>query len=69
MGRSVSVVASFAVLAVVAYLLLRIGELSATGHAPNSLTINAFLFLMGLSGLLRVLSPTSFRTRRLRFHL
>jgi hypothetical protein len=69
MGRSVSVVVSFTVLAVCAYLLLRLGELSATGHAPNSLTINAFLFLMGLSGLLKVLSPASLRFRRMRLHL
>jgi len=69
MGRSVSVMVTFVVLAAAAYLLLRLGELAATGSAPNSLTINAFLFLVGLSGLLRVLSPAPLRTHRMRFHL
>lgn len=69
MGRSVVVAVSFALFVTVAYLMLRLGELSATGSAPNSLTINAFLFLVGLGGLLRVLSPTSFRRYRTRFHL
>lgn len=49
-----------------AYVLLRLGEFITTGLRPDSLTINAFLFLMGLGGALTLLSPTP-RSRRLRW--
>lgn len=49
-----------------AYVLLRLGEFIATGLGPDSLTINAFLFLMGLGGAVVLLSPTP-RSRRLRW--
>jgi hypothetical protein len=49
---------------VVSYSLLRIGEYVTTGLTPDSLTINAFLFLMGLGSALTLLSPIHNRHHR-----
>ena len=60
--------AKFLLAVAVAYGLLRVGEFVATGFSPDSLTINAFLFLTGLSGLIVLLSPPASSQRyRLRF--
>lgn len=42
----------------VAYYCLAVGEFVSTGTAPNKLSINAFLFLVGLGGLFVLLSPS-----------
>ena len=68
MIRSVMLGTSFLIVSATAYVLLTVGEFVATGCAPNSLTINAFLFLTGLSGLIVLLSPPASSQRyRLRF--
>lgn len=46
----------YVILAGAAFLLMRTGEYVA-GGAPESLSINAFLFLVGLSVALLLLSP------------
>jgi len=65
MAKGVSVGLLFVLASLAAYVLLKVGEFIATGLNPDSLTINAFLFLMGLSGALTLLSPT-FTSRRVR---
>ena len=65
MARGVVLAGLYVLAGWAAYLLLGLGEYVATGLKPNSLTINAFLFLVGLSGALTLLSPT--HTSR-RFH-
>ncbi|MCB1215774.1 hypothetical protein KDL44_00155 [bacterium] len=41
-----------------AYVCLAVGEFASSGSAPNKLSINAFLFLVGLGGLFVLLSPS-----------
>lgn len=53
-GARVSAI--YVILAGAAFLLMRTGEYVA-GGAPESLSINAFLFLVGLSVALLLLSP------------
>jgi hypothetical protein len=53
-------------LAALAFMLMRMGEKSAAVGAPSVLTINAFLFLVGLSGALALLSPPSHSRYRVR---
>jgi hypothetical protein len=65
MARGVSAGMLFIAACLAAYVLLKLGEFITTGLGPNSLTINAFLFLMGLGGALTLLSPT-FDSRRVR---
>lgn len=55
--KSVMAGAMILVSGLVAYVLLGLDAYVATGLGPNLLTINAFLFLMGLSGALSLLSP------------
>jgi hypothetical protein len=43
--------------ACMAYICLAVGEFASSGSAPNKLSINAFLFLVGLGGLYVLLSP------------
>jgi len=57
MLRSVISGALILIAGLVAYVLLWVETYVATGSEPNLLTINAFLFLMGLSGALSLLSP------------
>ena len=57
MLRSVISGALICVSGLVAYILLRLDAYVATGSGPDLLTINAFLFLIGLSGALSLLSP------------
>jgi len=63
MAKGVSVGLLFVMASLAAYVLLKVGEFIATGLNPDSLTINAFLFLMGLSGALTLLSPTIYSRR------
>lgn len=65
MAKSVSTGLLFVGASLAAFVLLKVGAFIATGLSPDSLTINAFLFLMGLSGALTLLSPT-FNSRRVR---
>jgi hypothetical protein len=56
MKSGARVSATFGILAGAAFFLMRTGEYVA-GGAPESLSINAFLFLVGLSVALLLLSP------------
>ena len=63
MAKGISTGVLFITACLAAFVLLKLGEFITTGLGPNSLTINAFLFLMGLGGALTLLSPT-FDSRR-----
>lgn len=56
MLRGARIGANYGILVGIAFLLLRTGEYVA-GGAPELLSINAFLFLVGLGGALLLLSP------------
>jgi hypothetical protein len=56
MMRGARVSAVFGIVVGIAFLLMRTGEYIA-GGAPELLSINAFLFLVGLSVALLLLSP------------
>lgn len=58
MARSAMLAGLYVLAGWAAYLLLRLNEYVATGLKPDSLTINAFLFLVGLGGALTLLNPT-----------
>ncbi|MCH7471447.1 hypothetical protein IIA79_00645 [bacterium] len=54
----------YAIAALGAYCLFRLGGVVAGGDAAQTLLpTNAFLFLMGLGGVLALLSPPIYRTR------
>ena len=67
MTRTVKVFLLLVVLAPLGYMMLAFGEYVSAGIAPTSLSINAFLFLMGLGGAFALLSPPFYSRMRPRF--
>ncbi len=59
MARGMKNLMCYLVLVALAYVLLGVGEYVSAGAVPTKLSINAFLFLMGLGGLIALLSPPS----------
>ncbi len=59
MARGMKNLVCYLVVVALAYVLLGVGEFVAAGASPTKLSINAFLFLMGLGGLIALLSPPS----------
>lgn len=57
MARGMKNLMCYLVLVALAYVLLGVGEYVSAGAVPTKLSINAFLFLMGLGGLTALLSP------------
>ncbi len=57
MFRTVKNLLCFSLVMLVAYVLLVIGEFRGSGVSPTSYSTNAFLFLMGLGGVITLLSP------------
>jgi len=63
MTRGLKGIFIFAVAIMAAYLFLAMGEFVSSGIAPTSFSTNAFLFLMGLGGIISLLSPSPSRLR------
>jgi hypothetical protein len=63
MTRVLSILLKYFVVCAGAYVLMYMGELAATGIRPVPSSVNAFLILAGLGGLLAILSPVPERAR------
>ena len=63
MSKGMKNIFGFGIAFAAAYMFLAMGEFVSSGIAPTTFSTNAFLFLMGLGGIVSLLSPSPSRLR------